>query len=125
MAAAGRLAADMLAVGIGEAALGRASAATGAGRARRARGGSMASRMLVVGAGVVGSASGAAFQALGHEVAYHDVDPARVAALRAEGRAIWTPAESRGADFVWICVDTPNADGAADLSRVRAACRWL
>jgi UDPglucose 6-dehydrogenase len=74
---------------------------------------------------VVGQATGACLAAIGHEVTYHDVDPARVADLHASGRAVWSGPECHLQELIFICVDTPSVEGAADLSRVSAACRGL
>ncbi len=86
------------------------------------------SRVLIVGAGVVGEAAGASLEAIGHTVAYHDVDLAHLDELGRRGRTTCldlSGCASHPPELIFICVDTPNANGAADLSRLDAACRSL
>ena len=97
-------------------------------------------RIAVFGAGYVGLVTGACFAELGHRVTVRDVLPERIEGLRRgevpifepgldeliaknEGRLRFTlvAAEAvEGADFVFVCVDTPPVpySGDADLSRV-------
>jgi UDPglucose 6-dehydrogenase len=97
--------------------------------------------IAVVGAGYVGLTTAACLAHLGHEVVCADIDADRVARLRkgevpiledglaaliTEGLAsnrltfvVGAAAAARGADIVFLCVQTPQgADGAADLSYV-------
>ncbi|WP_137125569.1 UDP-glucose/GDP-mannose dehydrogenase family protein [Roseomonas sp. HF4] len=102
-------------------------------------------RIAMIGAGYVGLVSGACFAEFGVDVTVMDVDPDRIAALRAgrmpiyepgldtlvesnvrDGRLTFTtdlPAAVRGADAVFLAVGTPTrrGDGHADLSYVHAA----
>ncbi|MFA5891017.1 MAG: UDP-glucose/GDP-mannose dehydrogenase family protein [Actinomycetota bacterium] len=100
-------------------------------------------RIAIVGTGYVGLVTGASFADLGHEVACVDIDVEKVAKLRGgevpfyepgleevvargleSGRLSFTTdlgEAMAGAQFVFICVQTPPAeDGSADLSRVEA-----
>jgi UDPglucose 6-dehydrogenase len=100
--------------------------------------------VAVIGAGYVGLTTAACLAHLGHQVAAVDVDAAKIARLRrgespileeglpelltaavAAGRLTFTTQASEaagGADFVFLCVPTPQgADGAADLRFVQQA----
>ena len=104
--------------------------------------------IAVVGSGYVGLTVAACLSHLGHEVVCADIDAERVARLRkgevpiledglpaliAEGLAskrlsfvVGAPVAARGADIVFLCVQTPQgADGAADLSFVEAVAREI
>jgi UDPglucose 6-dehydrogenase len=97
--------------------------------------------IAVVGAGYVGLTTAACLAHLGHEVVCADIDADRVSRLRkgevpiledglaaliTEGLAsqrltfvVGAAAAARGADIVFLCVQTPQGDdGAADLSYV-------
>src|SRR5919106_5193532 len=96
-------------------------------------------RVAVFGAGYVGLVTGACLAHLGHEVTLRDVVEEKVAALSDGQVPIFEPGLDEllmanrerirftldvteaidGADFVFICVDTPPTySGDADLSRV-------
>ena len=100
--------------------------------------------VAVIGAGYVGLTTAACLAHLGHQVAAADVDAAKIAQLRrgespileeglpeliqaalGSGRLTFTTRASEaaaGADFVFLCVPTPQgADGAADLRFVEQA----
>ncbi len=102
------------------------------------------SRVVVVGAGYVGLTTAACLAHLGHRVVAVDVDEERVAALArgrvpileegleqlvaeglASGRLDFTTdaaTQVGEADFVFLCVPTPQGDdGSADLRHVRQA----
>ena len=104
--------------------------------------------IAVVGSGYVGLTVAACLSHLGHEVVCADIDAERVARLRkgevpiledglpaliAEGLAskrlsfvVGAAVAARGADIVFLCVQTPQgADGAADLSFVEAVAREI
>jgi UDPglucose 6-dehydrogenase len=106
------------------------------------------SSVAVVGAGYVGLTTAVCLAHLGHRVTAADVDAARVDRLRAgespileaglpdllvegirAGRLTFTTdgvEASAGADFVFLCVPTPQgADGAADLRYVQEAVRLI
>ena len=100
--------------------------------------------VAVVGAGYVGLTAAACFAHLGHRVVCTDVDAERIAGLQRGEIPIHEPglaelvragldsgwlafdcgsaAAAAAADFVYLCVPTPQgADGAADLSYLEAA----
>jgi UDPglucose 6-dehydrogenase len=102
------------------------------------------SAVAVIGAGYVGLTTAACLAQLGHHVVAVDVDAAKVAQLRrgespileadlpeliqaglAAGRLAFSTEAAEattGADFVFLCVPTPQgADGAADLRFVEEA----
>jgi UDPglucose 6-dehydrogenase len=106
------------------------------------------SDVAVVGAGYVGLTTAACFARLGHDVRCADIDAERVAQLRkgaipileeglpglvAEGLAVQRlqfvvgAADAvRGAEFVFLCVGTPQGDdGSADLSALEAVAREI
>jgi UDPglucose 6-dehydrogenase len=106
------------------------------------------SRVAVIGAGYVGLTTAACLARLGHDVVCADLDAERVAhlkkgevpilesglpALLAEGLAarrldfvVGAVNAARGADMVFLCVQTPRGDdGAADLSYVEAVAREI
>jgi len=75
----------------------------------------------VIGAGVVGRATGMGFSELGHNVIFHDIVEERILELKEKG--FKTAPNIRDAisqsDFSFICVDTPNReDGNQDLSKL-------
>ena len=104
----------------------------------------MSTSVAVIGTGYVGLTTGACLAHLGHRVTCADIDAAKVAALAearvpfyeqglaelvregvAAGRlrfVLGGAAAVDGADLVFLCVPTPQADdGSADLSYVEAA----
>jgi len=106
------------------------------------------SDVAVVGAGYVGLTTAACFARLGHDVRCADIDAERVARLAkgeipileeglpglvAEGLAVQRlrfvvgAADAvRGAEFVFLCVGTPQGDdGSADLSALEAVAREI
>lgn len=101
-------------------------------------------KIAVIGTGYVGICTAVTFAHLGNDVVGLDIDAAKVARLRAgecpifepgleamlieqtaSGRLVFTTDYDDaipGADFVFICVNTPPApDGGADMRFVRAA----
>jgi UDPglucose 6-dehydrogenase len=106
------------------------------------------SEVAVIGAGYVGLTTAACFARLGHVVRCADIDAERVARLAkgeipiledglpglvAEGLAVQrlrfvvgAGEAVRGAEFVFLCVGTPQGDdGSADLSAVEAVAREI
>jgi len=106
------------------------------------------SEVAVVGAGYVGLTTAACLASLGHRVTCADLDEQRVRALAkgevpileeglpalvAEGLAarrlkfvVGAAVAARGAEFVFLCVQTPQSEtGAADLSAVEAVAREI
>jgi UDPglucose 6-dehydrogenase len=105
-------------------------------------------KIAVIGTGYVGLCTAVTFAHLGNDVIGLDIDTTKIARLSAGGCPIFEPgldellaqqtAAGRlsfttqysdaiaGADFVFICVNTPPAaDGSADMRFVRAAARSI
>lgn len=84
-------------------------------------------RVEIVGAGIVGSATGFAFESWGHDVTYKDPDEGVRERLTADGRHAVTPDRPVDADVSVIAVPTPyDADtDAFDLSFVETAMTTL
>jgi UDPglucose 6-dehydrogenase len=81
-------------------------------------------RILIVGAGVVGQATGKGFARKGHDASYVDVNPTTITKLRAEGlRAIpMVEVDWDAIDVVMLAVSTPTApDGSIVLDHILAA----
>jgi UDPglucose 6-dehydrogenase len=77
--------------------------------------------VVIVGSGVVGTATGRGLESKGHQVTFCDVLPERLTHLRELGLTAVTVeelAEAR-ADAYFLSVPTPTLNGAADLSYVR------
>jgi UDPglucose 6-dehydrogenase len=81
------------------------------------------SRILIIGAGVVGQATGKGFARKGHQVSYVDINPQAIARLRAAGLAAMTAAEVdwRAVDVVMLAVSTPSVDDQIVLDYIEAA----
>jgi UDPglucose 6-dehydrogenase len=82
-------------------------------------------RIVVVGSGVVGQATGKGFAKKGHSVGYVDINPQTIARLRAEGLRAMTIAEVDwdAVDVVMLAVSTPTRDGQVVLDYIEAAAR--
>ncbi|HEX5587890.1 MAG TPA: UDP-glucose/GDP-mannose dehydrogenase family protein [Acidimicrobiia bacterium] len=79
------------------------------------------SRAVIVGSGVVGTATGMGFQSTGHAVQFVDINQERVDQLRREGFAANTAIDLSGASaFVFLTLPTPNAGNRFELSAFRA-----
>jgi len=79
-------------------------------------------RTVIVGAGIVGTATGKGFALAGHSVSFVDVNPRRVETLRAEGFAVSNRVDLSGAGaYVFLTVPTPNDGYRYDLSALEAA----
>jgi UDPglucose 6-dehydrogenase len=80
-------------------------------------------RILIVGSGVVGQATGKGFARFGHTVSYVDINPQTIAGLRAEGLCATLPAEVdwSAVDVVMLAVPTPTVDGQVVLGQIEAA----
>jgi UDPglucose 6-dehydrogenase len=81
------------------------------------------SRILIVGSGVVGQATGKGFARQGHTVSYVDINPQTIAQLRAEGLVATLPTEAdwSAADVVMLAVPTPTVDGKVVLDFIETA----
>jgi UDPglucose 6-dehydrogenase len=81
-------------------------------------------RVVVVGAGIVGTAVGTGLAGLGNDVGFVDADPARVERLRGDGFAARPDLDLGGEPaLVLVCVPTPVRDGAHDLGAVESTAR--
>ena len=106
------------------------------------------SRVAVIGSGYVGLTTGVCLAYLGHDVTCADIDEDKVASLNrgevtileqglerllADGLrrdrlrfVVGAVSAVAGAEFVLLCVPTPQGpDGAADLSFIAAACHEI
>jgi UDPglucose 6-dehydrogenase len=80
-------------------------------------------RIVIVGSGVVGQATGKGFARQGHTVSYVDINPQTIAKLRAEGLSAMTAAEVQwsAVDVVMLAVPTPSIAGAIVLDYIETA----
>lgn len=81
------------------------------------------SRILIVGSGVVGQATGKGFAKKGHKVSYVDINTETVARLRSEGMdAMLMPEVNwNGLDIVMLTVSTPSVNDHIVLDYIEAA----
>ncbi len=78
-------------------------------------------RTVIVGSGVVGSATGMGFAHAGHAVTFIDTNPERVQQLRDGAYAASTTLDlSGGQAFVFLTLPTPNVGNHYELSAFRA-----
>ncbi len=82
-------------------------------------------RIVIIGSGVVGQATGKGFAKKGHQVSYVDINPQMIAKLRAEGLTAMTAAEAdwNAVDIVMLAVSTPSVNGKIVLDYIEAAAR--
>jgi UDPglucose 6-dehydrogenase len=75
-------------------------------------------RIYIIGAGVVGKATGEGFAGMGHSVTLVDVVPDRVEALRAEGLDAKIGIDLRGEmeSYIFLTLPTPHVGKRYDLS---------
>jgi UDPglucose 6-dehydrogenase len=80
-------------------------------------------RLLIIGSGVVGQATGKGFAKKGHIVSYVDINPQTIAKLRAEGLHAMTVTEVDWdtVDVVMLAVSTPSVEGKIVLDYIEAA----
>jgi UDPglucose 6-dehydrogenase len=80
-------------------------------------------KILIVGSGVVGQATGKGFARRGHCVSYVDINLQTIAQLRAEGLVATLPAEAdwSAVDVVMLAVPTPTVEGQVVLDYIEAA----
>jgi UDPglucose 6-dehydrogenase len=80
-------------------------------------------RILIIGAGVVGQATGKGFARKGHQISYVDINPQAIARLRAAGLSAMTAADVdwRTVDVVMLAVSTPSVDDQIVLDYIEAA----
>src|SRR3954447_21683262 len=80
-------------------------------------------RMIIVGSGVVGQATGKGFTKKGHTVGYVDINPQTIAKLRGNGLNAITAAEVdwNAVDVVLLAVWTPSVNDRIVLDYIEAA----
>jgi UDPglucose 6-dehydrogenase len=80
-------------------------------------------RILIVGSGVVGQATGKGFTKKGHTVGYVDIHCQTVAKLRGAGLDAMLPSDVdwSAVDIVMLAVSTPSVDGEIVLDYIEAA----
>ena len=81
------------------------------------------SRMIIVGSGVVGQATGKGFTKKGHTVSYVDINPQTIAKLRGNGLNAMMAAEVdwNTVDVVLLAVSTPSVNDKIVLDYIEAA----
>lgn len=84
-------------------------------------------RIEIIGAGLVGSATGAALASWGHDIVYKELLPEKREQLTARGEKVVAPEESVEADLSLVCVPTPydSTAGELDMSYVEGAIELL
>jgi UDPglucose 6-dehydrogenase len=85
------------------------------------------SRIEIIGAGVVGQATGKGFAHFGHELTFRDINLDVLDLLKRQGYDTVHPGQvSRfKSDITMLCVSTPTVNGAIDLDPLRAACQTV
>lgn len=78
------------------------------------------SRIVIVGAGTVGTATGEGFVSHGHDVSYVDISPSQVQMLRREGHRACLPPDLNldGVDLILVSVPTPTNERGFDFSHL-------
>lgn len=86
-----------------------------------------AASVVVVGSGVVGTATGRGLSANGVDVAFCDISAHRRALLREQGLEVYSDTELAGCrpDAYLISVPTPTVNGRVDLSYIESAVRTV
>lgn len=82
-------------------------------------------RMLIVGSGIVGSATGKGFARKGHDVTFVDINPQAIERLNGEGfKAIsYSDVDWNQIDIVMVAVSTPSVGDGIVLDYIESACR--
>jgi UDPglucose 6-dehydrogenase len=80
-------------------------------------------KMLIIGAGIVGQATGLGFAEHGHEVAFYDIDGKKLEALREKGfeAASKIGKTVLGSEVFFVCVPTPTVNGEMDFRYIQDA----
>ena len=80
-------------------------------------------RIVIVGSGVVGQATGKGFAKKGHSISYVDINPQTIERLRAVGLWAMTASEVDWdtIDVVMLAVSTPSVDGRIVLDYIESA----
>ncbi len=78
----------------------------------------------IIGAGVVGRASGIGLESKGHGVTFVDNDPSRLDELKASGHEVHSSVSDvvRSSDIVMVSVPTPTVSGRTDLHAALTVC---
>jgi len=81
--------------------------------------------MLIVGSGIVGTATGKGFARKGHQVTFVDINPQAISRLRGEGlnAVSYSEVDWNQVDIVMIAVSTPSAGGKIVLDYIESACQ--
>jgi len=76
----------------------------------------------IIGAGIVGTATGKGFGALGHDVTFYDISRKRIDGLKSEGQKVVHSIKEIVSqnEISFVCVNTPTKDGKQDLSQILA-----
>ncbi len=84
-------------------------------------------KIAIVGAGVVGSATGLGLESKGHSVVFTDTDPLTLANLKEKGHNASRSIEEaiRTSEIIMVCVPTPTSGGRFILSHVLDACAQI
>ncbi|MEI6701740.1 MAG: 2-dehydropantoate 2-reductase N-terminal domain-containing protein [Actinomycetota bacterium] len=80
-------------------------------------------QVTVVGAGIIGSATGRALAEVGHEIDFVDVNPQKVENLQREGFSAALEIGSRSGGIFMLSVPTPSVGTGYDLSIIETASR--
>ena len=75
----------------------------------------------IIGAGVVGSATGMGLHKMGHDVIFYDISKQKLLSLKEQGYQVGSSIENviSKTDISFVCVNTPTKnDGQQDLSQV-------
>lgn len=85
------------------------------------------SRIGIIGAGVVGKATGLGLTKLGQDVVFCDINPDTVKDLRDRGYQAALPHEMHNykTDMTFVSVSTPTVNGSIELGYIDSACRTL
>ena len=80
-------------------------------------------RIVIVGSGVVGQATGKGFAKKGHSISYVDINPLTIERLRAAGLRAMMASEVDWdtVDLVMLAVSTPSVDGKVVLDYIESA----
>ncbi len=84
-------------------------------------------RIGIIGAGMVGQATGKGLARFGHEVVFADINPQVIETLRADGynAVLADDLPREKTDVSMLCVWTPTIDRTVDLSSLHSACTTL
>lgn len=80
-------------------------------------------KISIIGAGVVGTATGKGFHNLKHEVIFYDISDQRLAALKDEGYQTGSSIDDviSKTEISFVCIGTPTSNGIQDLSQLMMA----